>query len=111
MMLAVHWSLSLSPSHSLSLSPSPSLSLFPQDMMHYEQLKAGVIQHDMLVDNLIYKVFSLESFINYLFTTSEQSTSIFWAGHDDADQKHNLLLSHFCYYEWLIMYMLFILLW
>uniref|UniRef100_A0A8C4Z646 TBC1 domain family, member 19 n=1 Tax=Gadus morhua TaxID=8049 RepID=A0A8C4Z646_GADMO len=26
-----------------------------QDMMHYEQLKAGVIQHDMLVDNLIYK--------------------------------------------------------
>ncbi|CAL8238485.1 unnamed protein product, partial [Merluccius merluccius] len=26
-----------------------------QDVMHYEQLKAGVIQHDMLVDNLIYK--------------------------------------------------------
>uniref|UniRef100_A0AAQ6AE66 Rab-GAP TBC domain-containing protein n=1 Tax=Amphiprion ocellaris TaxID=80972 RepID=A0AAQ6AE66_AMPOC len=26
-----------------------------QDMMHYEQLKAGVIQHDLLVDNLIYK--------------------------------------------------------
>lgn len=24
--------------------------------MHYEQLKAGVIQHDLLVDNLIYKV-------------------------------------------------------
>uniref|UniRef100_A0A672J4E1 TBC1 domain family, member 19 n=1 Tax=Salarias fasciatus TaxID=181472 RepID=A0A672J4E1_SALFA len=27
----------------------------PQDVMHYEQLKAGVIQHDLLVDNLIYK--------------------------------------------------------
>uniref|UniRef100_A0A1A8QZ72 TBC1 domain family, member 19 n=1 Tax=Nothobranchius rachovii TaxID=451742 RepID=A0A1A8QZ72_9TELE len=27
----------------------------PQDEMHYEQLKAGVIQHDLLVDNLIYK--------------------------------------------------------
>ncbi|XP_067381218.1 TBC1 domain family member 19 isoform X2 [Channa argus] len=26
-----------------------------QDVMHYEQLTAGVIQHDMLVDNLIYK--------------------------------------------------------
>lgn len=26
--------------------------------MHYEQLKAGVIQHDLLVDNLIYKVSS-----------------------------------------------------
>ncbi|MEQ2174171.1 hypothetical protein GOODEAATRI_005042 [Goodea atripinnis] len=24
--------------------------------MHYEQLRAGVIQHDLLVDNLIYKV-------------------------------------------------------
>lgn len=24
--------------------------------MHYEQLKAGVIQHDLLIDNLIYKV-------------------------------------------------------
>lgn len=24
--------------------------------MYYEQLKAGVIQHDLLVDNLIYKV-------------------------------------------------------
>ncbi|XP_037532409.1 TBC1 domain family member 19 [Nematolebias whitei] len=27
----------------------------PQDVMHYEQLKAGVIHHDLLVDNLIYK--------------------------------------------------------
>uniref|UniRef100_A0A8P4KLQ0 TBC1 domain family, member 19 n=1 Tax=Dicentrarchus labrax TaxID=13489 RepID=A0A8P4KLQ0_DICLA len=27
----------------------------PQDVMHYEQLMAGVIQHDLLVDNLIYK--------------------------------------------------------
>ncbi|XP_018559921.1 LOW QUALITY PROTEIN: TBC1 domain family member 19 [Lates calcarifer] len=27
----------------------------PPDVMHYEQLKAGVIQHDLLVDNLIYK--------------------------------------------------------
>lgn len=27
-----------------------------QDVMHYEQLKAGVIQHELLVDNLIYKV-------------------------------------------------------
>lgn len=27
----------------------------PQDVMYYEQLKAGVIQHDLLVDNLIYK--------------------------------------------------------
>uniref|UniRef100_A0A3Q0SJW4 TBC1 domain family, member 19 n=1 Tax=Amphilophus citrinellus TaxID=61819 RepID=A0A3Q0SJW4_AMPCI len=27
----------------------------PQDAMHYEQLKAGVIQYDLLVDNLIYK--------------------------------------------------------
>uniref|UniRef100_A0A669CXT3 TBC1 domain family, member 19 n=1 Tax=Oreochromis niloticus TaxID=8128 RepID=A0A669CXT3_ORENI len=27
----------------------------PQDVMHYEQLKAGVIQHNLLVDNLIYK--------------------------------------------------------
>uniref|UniRef100_A0A8C3AET4 TBC1 domain family, member 19 n=1 Tax=Cyclopterus lumpus TaxID=8103 RepID=A0A8C3AET4_CYCLU len=27
----------------------------PQDVMHYEQLTAGVIQHDLLVDNLIYK--------------------------------------------------------
>ncbi|KAG5260751.1 hypothetical protein AALO_G00296060 [Alosa alosa] len=27
----------------------------PEDIMHYEQLKAGVIQHDLLVDNLIYK--------------------------------------------------------
>uniref|UniRef100_A0A3P9KHC6 TBC1 domain family, member 19 n=1 Tax=Oryzias latipes TaxID=8090 RepID=A0A3P9KHC6_ORYLA len=27
----------------------------PQDVMHYEQLKAGVIQHDLLVDYLIYK--------------------------------------------------------
>uniref|UniRef100_A0A3B3YPP8 Rab-GAP TBC domain-containing protein n=1 Tax=Poecilia mexicana TaxID=48701 RepID=A0A3B3YPP8_9TELE len=26
-----------------------------QDMMHYEQLRAGVIQHNLLVDNLIYK--------------------------------------------------------
>ncbi|KPP71894.1 hypothetical protein Z043_109154 [Scleropages formosus] len=26
-----------------------------QDVMHYEQLKAGVINHDLLVDNLIYK--------------------------------------------------------
>lgn len=26
--------------------------------MYYEQLKAGVIQHDLLVDNLIYKVLS-----------------------------------------------------
>ncbi|MEQ2274663.1 hypothetical protein XENORESO_005227 [Xenotaenia resolanae] len=25
------------------------------DVMHYEQLRAGVIQHDLLVDNLIYK--------------------------------------------------------
>uniref|UniRef100_A0A3B3C1W9 TBC1 domain family, member 19 n=1 Tax=Oryzias melastigma TaxID=30732 RepID=A0A3B3C1W9_ORYME len=30
----------------------------PQDVMHYEQLKAGVIQHDLLVDYLIYKVSS-----------------------------------------------------
>lgn len=29
-----------------------------QDVMHYEQLKAGVIQHDLLVDYLIYKVSS-----------------------------------------------------
>lgn len=29
-----------------------------QDVMHYEQLTAGVIQHDLLVDNLIYKVHS-----------------------------------------------------
>ncbi|XP_029112047.1 TBC1 domain family member 19 isoform X2 [Scleropages formosus] len=27
----------------------------PEDVMHYEQLKAGVINHDLLVDNLIYK--------------------------------------------------------
>uniref|UniRef100_A0A3Q3X3U1 Rab-GAP TBC domain-containing protein n=1 Tax=Mola mola TaxID=94237 RepID=A0A3Q3X3U1_MOLML len=27
----------------------------PQDVMYYEQLTAGVIQHDLLVDNLIYK--------------------------------------------------------
>ncbi|XP_026990312.1 TBC1 domain family member 19 isoform X2 [Tachysurus fulvidraco] len=27
----------------------------PEDIMHYEQLKAAVIQHDLLVDNLIYK--------------------------------------------------------
>ncbi|KAG7241613.1 hypothetical protein INR49_025533 [Caranx melampygus] len=27
----------------------------PPDVMHYEQLKAGVIQHYLLVDNLIYK--------------------------------------------------------
>uniref|UniRef100_A0A3B3ZYQ5 Rab-GAP TBC domain-containing protein n=1 Tax=Periophthalmus magnuspinnatus TaxID=409849 RepID=A0A3B3ZYQ5_9GOBI len=27
----------------------------PQDVMYYEQLKAGVIHHDLLVDNLIYK--------------------------------------------------------
>ncbi|XP_067117543.1 TBC1 domain family member 19 [Osmerus mordax] len=27
----------------------------PEDMMRYEQLKAGVIHHDLLVDNLIYK--------------------------------------------------------
>uniref|UniRef100_A0A674MWT4 Recombination signal binding protein for immunoglobulin kappa J region n=1 Tax=Takifugu rubripes TaxID=31033 RepID=A0A674MWT4_TAKRU len=27
----------------------------PQDVMYYEQLKAGVIQHDLLVDKLIYK--------------------------------------------------------
>ncbi|KAM9717295.1 TBC1 domain family member 19 isoform 2-T2 [Menidia menidia] len=27
----------------------------PQDVTYYEQLKAGVIQHDLLVDNLIYK--------------------------------------------------------
>nr|XP_057922415.1 TBC1 domain family member 19 [Doryrhamphus excisus] len=27
----------------------------PQDVLHYEQLKAGVIQHDLLVDSLIYK--------------------------------------------------------
>ncbi|KAM6949029.1 TBC1 domain family member 19 [Aplochiton taeniatus] len=27
----------------------------PEDVMHYEQLMAGVIQHDLLVDNLIYK--------------------------------------------------------
>lgn len=27
-----------------------------QDVMHYEQLTAGVIQHDLLVDNLVYKV-------------------------------------------------------
>lgn len=33
-------------------------SLLFQDVMHYEQLKAGVIQHDLLVDNLIYKVSS-----------------------------------------------------
>ncbi|KAM8882450.1 TBC1 domain family member 19 [Synchiropus picturatus] len=26
-----------------------------QDLMHYEQLKAGVIQHSLLVDNLFYK--------------------------------------------------------
>lgn len=31
-------------------------SLPSQDVMHYEQLKAGVIQHYLLVDNLIYKV-------------------------------------------------------
>lgn len=31
-------------------------SLRFQDVMHYEQLTAGVIQHDLLVDNLIYKV-------------------------------------------------------
>ncbi|TWW63040.1 TBC1 domain family member 19, partial [Takifugu flavidus] len=28
----------------------------PQDVMYYEQLKAGVIQHDLLVDKLIYKL-------------------------------------------------------
>lgn len=33
-------------------------SLLFQDVMHYEQLKAGVIQHDLLIDNLIYKVSS-----------------------------------------------------
>ncbi|XP_036407439.1 TBC1 domain family member 19 [Megalops cyprinoides] len=27
----------------------------PEDIMHYEQLKSGVINHDLLVDNLIYK--------------------------------------------------------
>lgn len=27
-----------------------------QDAMHYEQLTAGVVQHDLLVDSLIYKV-------------------------------------------------------
>ncbi|KAG9274360.1 TBC1 domain family member 19 [Astyanax mexicanus] len=27
----------------------------PEDIMHYEQLKAAVIHHDLLVDNLIYK--------------------------------------------------------
>ncbi|XP_030636679.1 TBC1 domain family member 19 [Chanos chanos] len=27
----------------------------PEDIAHYEQLKAGVIHHDLLVDNLIYK--------------------------------------------------------
>ncbi|KAL6118532.1 tbc1d19 [Pungitius sinensis] len=27
----------------------------PQDAMHYEQLTAGVVQHDLLVDSLIYK--------------------------------------------------------
>ncbi|XP_077597734.1 TBC1 domain family member 19 [Stigmatopora nigra] len=27
----------------------------PQDAMHYEQLKVGVLQHDLLVDKLIYK--------------------------------------------------------
>ncbi|XP_056613300.1 TBC1 domain family member 19 isoform X1 [Triplophysa dalaica] len=27
----------------------------PEDLTHYEQLKARVIQHDLLVDNLIYK--------------------------------------------------------
>ncbi|XP_051923979.1 TBC1 domain family member 19 [Hippocampus zosterae] len=27
----------------------------PQDVLHFEQLKAGVLQHDLLVDNLIYK--------------------------------------------------------
>lgn len=36
------------------LKPAESLPF--QDMMHYEQLRAGVIQHNLLVDNLIYKV-------------------------------------------------------
>ncbi|XP_066576084.1 TBC1 domain family member 19 isoform X2 [Amia ocellicauda] len=27
----------------------------PEDMMYYEQLKSGVVHHDLLVDNLIYK--------------------------------------------------------
>uniref|UniRef100_A0A4W6CTF2 TBC1 domain family, member 19 n=1 Tax=Lates calcarifer TaxID=8187 RepID=A0A4W6CTF2_LATCA len=36
----------------------------PPDVMHYEQLKAGVIQHDLLVDNLIYKVLFIFSMFN-----------------------------------------------
>lgn len=34
-----------------------------QDVMYYEQLTAGVIQHDLLVDNLIYKVHSSTLFL------------------------------------------------
>lgn len=33
-------------------------ALMLQDVMYYEQLKAGVLQHDLLVDSLIYKVHS-----------------------------------------------------
>lgn len=46
----------------------PHLCAFQQDIMHYEQLKAGVIQHDLLVDNLIYKVSEL---IRHTFYRSE----------------------------------------
>ncbi len=34
----------------------PLFYFIKQDITHYEQLKARVIHHDLLVDNLIYKV-------------------------------------------------------
>lgn len=38
-----------------------------QDILYYEQLKTNVIQHDLLVDSLIYKV--SESFHGFFIST------------------------------------------
>ncbi|KAK1889610.1 TBC1 domain family member 19 [Dissostichus eleginoides] len=43
------------PQHWFDPSQTGDTSEFSQDVMYYEQLTAGVIQHDLLVDNLIYK--------------------------------------------------------
>ena len=45
----------------------PFFSLFvQQDVLYYEQLKSYVLQHDLLVDNLLYKVLNIFA-IQYLF--------------------------------------------
>nr|XP_061816228.1 TBC1 domain family member 19-like isoform X2 [Nerophis lumbriciformis] len=55
-----HWGLIQVPLHvkdipQLTYLKMTMLTSETKDVLHYEQLKTGVIQHDLLVDNLIYK--------------------------------------------------------